>query len=89
MKITFEPKAAEDITWWTKNNIRIIARIWKLITLTCRTPYEGEGKPEPLKYHLSGSWSRQIEKEHRLVYRVDEERDELIILSCRGHYSGL
>lgn len=49
-----------------------------------RTPFEGKGKPEPLKYELAGFWSRRIDREHRLVYRIFEE--EILIYSCKYHY---
>ncbi|MFM9947032.1 MAG: Txe/YoeB family addiction module toxin [Saprospiraceae bacterium] len=89
MNTNFQPKAMEDIAWWAENNVRMLRKIWNLISIIRRTPYEGAGQPEQLKYHLAGTWSRRIDQEHRLVYRVDEDRNEVIIISCKDHYTGL
>lgn len=62
----------------------MLKKLNELIKDIQRTPYEGIGKPEPLKYDLSGLWSRRIDREHRLVYQVIG--DELLIYSCRYHY---
>jgi toxin YoeB len=69
---------------WTCDNKAIAKKIKKLITDIEREPYDGMGKPEPLKYGLSGYWSRRINEEHRLTYKV--ENDTIVILSCKGHY---
>jgi len=61
----------------------MLKRINMLIKETCRDPFRGLGKPEPLKGDLSGAWSRRIDSEHRLIYIV--ENDGILILSCRGH----
>jgi toxin YoeB len=63
---------------------RKATRVLRLIDESLRTPFTGSGKPEPLKHSLAGSWSRRIDREHRLVYRV--EGDRLIVLACRFHY---
>lgn len=63
---------------------KLFARIHRMITETRRTPFEGIGKPEPLRSSLRGYWSRRINDEHRLVYKVTE--DQIIIVACQGHY---
>lgn len=62
----------------------MLARLNSLIKECTRTPFEGTGKPEPLKGQLSGWWSRRLNREHRLVYRVED--DQLLIAQCRYHY---
>lgn len=64
----------------------MVSRIHKLIKETIRTPYKGLGKPEPLKHKYCGFWSRRIDKEHRLIYRVTDQ-DEIWIVKCRFHYT--
>jgi toxin YoeB len=85
MKIVF---ANDDIFnayyEWTINDKKIAKKIMNLIKDIARTPYTGLGKPEPLKYELSGYWSREITQEHRLVYKVEDET--MVILSCKYHY---
>ena len=84
MKIIFHPNAWEDYIFWQSESKKILNKINKLIKEIRREPYEGIGKPEPLKFDLSGFWSRRIDQEHRIVYRI--RKDELHILSCRHHY---
>jgi toxin YoeB len=84
MSITFSRNAWEDYISWQKEDKKIPRKINELIKVIQRTPFEGIGKPEPLKYDLAGLWSRRIDREHRLVYKV--ESDELFIYSCRFHY---
>jgi toxin YoeB len=84
MKITFSKNAWEDYISWQKEDTKITKKINSLIKEIMRTPYEGNGKPEPLKFELSGYWSRRIDREHRLVYQV--EHNEILIFSCRYHY---
>ncbi|MGI5834727.1 MAG: Txe/YoeB family addiction module toxin [Bacteroidales bacterium] len=84
MIITFSKNSWEDYTSWLKEDKNMLKKINELILDIQRTPFEGKGKPEPLKYDLSGLWSRRIDREHRLVYRVKDE--ELLIYSCRYHY---
>ena len=84
MNIVFAPQAWEDYLYWQSVDRAVIKRINRLITETCRSPYDGIGKPEPLKYGLAGAWSRRITDEHRLVYRVVD--DDLQILQARYHY---
>ncbi|TBL74407.1 Txe/YoeB family addiction module toxin [Obesumbacterium proteus] len=80
----FTDESWADYVFWQENDKRFIKRINELIKEIERTPFTGIGKPEPLKHHLSGYWSRRINEEHRLIYRVEEDR--MIILSCRYHY---
>lgn len=85
MQIIFEPDAKTDLDFWIKSgNKRILKRITELIKGITENPFEGIGKPEPLKYSLKGAWSRRITEEHRLVYEVFN--DKIIIHSLRGHY---
>jgi toxin YoeB len=84
MKITFSKNAWEDYISWQKEDKMILKKINNLIKEIQRAPYEGTGKPEPLKYDLSGFWSRRIDHEHRLVYQYTGK--ELLIYSCRFHY---
>lgn len=84
MKITFSKNAWEDYVSWQKENKKILKRINLLIKDIQRNPHHGIGNPEPLKYDLSGFWSRRIEREHRLVYQVFKE--EILIYSCKYHY---
>ena len=83
-KITFSRNAWEDYTYWQTEDKKMVRKINSLIKDIQSTPYEGIGKPEPLKYDLAGLWSRRIDLEHRLVYQADG--DELLIYSCRYHY---
>jgi toxin YoeB len=84
MVLTFTEIAWEDYLYWQKNDKKMVKKINELIKVIKRTPFEGIGKPEPLKYDLAGYWSRRIDQEHRLVYQIID--DELLILACRYHY---
>ncbi|MEV6408500.1 Txe/YoeB family addiction module toxin [Streptomyces bobili] len=84
MRLVFEDQGWEDYTSWLKNDRKMLARINKLIEDVKRDPFTGIGKPEPLKYHLPGAWSRRIDDEHRLVYLVTDK--EAIVLAARYHY---
>lgn len=84
MKLIFADEAWEDYLYWQKHDKRMVERINKLIGETQRDPFAGVGKPEPLKHALSGFWSRRINDEHRMVYRV--EGDALQIAQLRFHY---
>ncbi|MDP3332501.1 MAG: Txe/YoeB family addiction module toxin [Methylococcaceae bacterium] len=84
MIISFEPSAFDDFNQWAIDDKKAYKRIVSLIKDISRSPYQGLGKPEALKYELQGYWSRRIDDEHRLVYKV--ENDRLIIISCRYHY---
>jgi toxin YoeB len=82
--VHFDPAGWEDFLFWLGSDRVMARRITRLIAEIQRTPFTGIGKPEPLKGDLSGYWSRRIDDEHRLVYRVDEK--EVKILKARYHY---
>jgi toxin YoeB len=84
MTITFSTHAWEDYRSWQLEDKKTLQKINKLINEIRRTPYQGSGKPEALKFDLQGLWSRRIDLAHRLVYRVDG--DSSIIYSCKYHY---
>ena len=84
MKIVFSKNSWEDYLSWQTEDKKMLKKINELIKDIQRTPYTGIGKPEPLKFDLSGLWSRRIDREHRLVYQV--KSDDLLIYSCRYHY---
>jgi len=84
VKLIFSEHAWEDYLYWQRTDRKILDRINRLITEIQRTPFEGTGKPEPLKHSLSGYWSRRISDEHRIVYKV--ESDSLLIAQLRHHY---
>ena len=84
MKLVFTESGWRDYLWFQENDRKLLKRINALIKDVQRSPFEGQGKPEPLKSDLSGYWSRRINSEHRLVYGVSEA--ELVIISCRYHY---
>ena len=84
MKLIFSEQAWEDYLFWQKTDKKILNRVNLLIKDTKREPFNGIGKPEPLKHALSGYWSRRINDEHRLVYKVDQ--DALLIAQLRYHY---
>ena len=84
MKLVFAEKAWEDYLFWQKTDKKILKRINALIKDISREPFEGIGKPEQLKHALSGYWSRRINDEHRIVYKVQD--DSLLIAQLRYHY---
>jgi toxin YoeB len=84
LKIIFSELAWEEYLYWQKTDKKILNRINELFKVITRTPFEGVGKPEPLKHSLSGYWSRRINDEHRLVYKI--EGDQMLIAQCRLHY---
>lgn len=84
MLLTFSENAWEDYLFWQKTDKKLLKRINELIKSIQRTPFEGLGKPEPLKFDLAGYWSRRIDLEHRLVYKIVNQ--EVIIIACRYHY---
>ena len=84
MIISWAEKAWEDYLHWQKTDKRCLKRINELIKAISRQPFEGLGDPEPLKHHWSGYWSRRIDREHRLVYKVTD--DSVVIVQCRYHY---
>ena len=84
MNIEFTPEGWDDYLWFQQNDKAGLKRINLLITAIQREPFDGLGKPEPLKHNLSGFWSRRITAEHRLVYEADE--GEIRVVMCRYHY---
>lgn len=84
MKLLFTERAWDDYLYWQKTDKRVLRRTNELIKTVQRSPFEGIGKPEPLKHQLQGLWSRRITDEHRLVYQVSG--DALHVISCRFHY---
>ena len=84
MRILWHESGWDDYIWWQTQDKKTIKRINALIKDIQRNPFEGIGKPEPLKGDLSGWWSRRIDEENRIVYKQSEE--VVIIASCKGHY---
>ena len=84
MKLIFSENAWDDYLYWQKTDKKTLKRINQLISDIQRSPFEGIGKPEPLKHALSGYWSRRIDGEHRIVYRTDN--DSVLIAQLRYHY---
>ena len=79
-----DPHFLEDLEYWTRTNRRRALRALKLVEAVLRDPFDGPGKPEPLRGQLAGKWSRRIDQEHRLIYAVDEKR--IYFLAARYHY---
>jgi len=84
VKLVFSEQAWEDYLHWQKTDRKTVQRINTLVKEITRTPHEGVGKPEPLKHALSGYWSRRINDEHRIIYKVAD--DLLFIAQLRYHY---
>ena len=84
MKIIFTPSAWEEYLFWQSTNPKTLKRINSLIKEAARNPYASIGKPEGLKHMLSGYWSRRVDQQNRMVYKVKE--DALLIIQLRYHY---
>ena len=80
----FHPELRQDLRYWVETNRRVALRVLDLVGAVMRDPFQGVGKPEPLKYVLAGAWSRRITEEHRLVYVVSADRVDF--LQARYHY---
>ena len=80
----FHPEFRQDLRYWVETNRRVALRVLDLVEAVMRDPFQGVGKPEPLKYVLAGAWSRRITEEHRLVYTVSADRVDF--LQARYHY---
>lgn len=80
----FQPEFREDLLYWVKTNRKTALRVFDLIEDVMRDPFTGIGKPEPLRFQLSGAWSRRITGEHRIVYVINADRIDF--LQCRHHY---
>lgn len=84
LKLAWEKNGWDDYLYWQSQDKKTLRKINKLINNILKTPFEGIGKPEPLKENLSGYWSRRINEADRLVYKVSDVY--IIIISCRYHY---
>jgi toxin YoeB len=84
MDIFWDKTGWDDYIYWQETDRKILNKINSLIKECQRTPFTGSGNPEPLKQNLNGFWSRRINSEHRLIYRIDE--NVLFIAQCRYHY---
>lgn len=84
MRLSWAEQAWEDYLYWQQTNKKILKRINTLIKDITRQPFTGLGDPEPLKHNWTGYWSRRIDREHRLVYKVSDQA--IIIVQCRYHY---
>ena len=84
MKLIFSENAWEDYLYWQNTDKQILKRINELIKDIQKNKHKGIGKPEPLKHNLSGYWSRRINNEHRLIYKIEE--DKIMIAQLRYHY---
>lgn len=80
----FHPEFLEDLRHWVRTDRTVAVRVLDLVEATLRDPFHGIGKPEPLRFHLQGCWSRRVTEEHRLVYQVGAERIDF--LQARHHY---
>lgn len=80
----FHPEFREDLKYWVKTDRKIALKALELVEAIIREPFEGIGKPEPLKYLASGTWSRRLTQEHRIVYLV--RKDRIDFLQARYHY---
>ncbi len=86
MKLIFSPLAMEQWNEWKRTNPNVTKRIKRLLADIQAHPYSGIGKPEALRFDLSGKWSRRITAEHRIVYQVIEDMIEIEVLSMKYHY---
>ncbi len=82
--ISLTSGAIAELDEWRQSDPKMLTKIISLLVETAKSPFEGIGKPEPLKHHLKGKWSRRINQEHRLVYEVRDS--DIIVFSCRFHY---
>ncbi len=84
MRLEFSQQAWDDLRYWHSTDAKKLKRLFELIEATRREPFQGIGKPELLKHQFKGAWSRRIDEEHRLVYRV--ENDCVVVLAARFYY---
>lgn len=84
MDLVFLESGWEDYLYWQKTDKEVLKKINKLIKETLRSPFQGIGKPEALKFGMSGLWSRRINLEHRLIYKIED--DKMVVVQCRYHY---
>ena len=84
MEFLFKDEAEDDLAYWHQTNMSVIKRIESLLKSMKQTPFRGIGKPEPLKYDLTGKWSRRINRANRIIYSVGN--GIITVYSFRGHY---
>ncbi|WP_221089606.1 Txe/YoeB family addiction module toxin [Deinococcus aquaedulcis] len=84
MNLSFTPNGWADYLWLHTHEPKLLRKLHRLLDECLRTPFEGTGKPEPLKHEYAGFWSRRLTAEHRLVYAVDN--DAITVIACRSHY---
>lgn len=84
MRLLFAENAWEDYLFWQKTDKKVVSRVNLLIKAIQRNKYQGIGKPEPLRHNLSGYWSRRINSEHRIVYKIED--DSVFIVQLKYHY---
>lgn len=84
MNIKFTDKGFKDLDYWAKVDKKKLKRIFELIKDIQKHPFEGIGKPEALRFNMKGYYSRRIDQEHRLIYKIQD--DDMIVISCRYHY---
>jgi toxin YoeB len=84
LELVFMPKAWQDLGWWVQNDLKALKKIHTLLENCCKTPFDGLGQPEPLKANYKGYWSRRVNLEHRIVYKVEPNR--IVVHSLHGHY---
>ena len=84
MKLIFGEQSWSDYVYWQSTDKRTLKKVNALLQDIKRNPFDGLGKPEPLKHEMAGTWSRRINQEHRLVYEILEE--SILVVSCRYHY---
>ncbi len=87
MEVDYTDNAKTHVSFWKKSgNLSVQKKIQELVLAIQENHYTGIGKPEPLKHHLTGLWSRRINQENRLIYEIDEENNRIVIHSLKGHY---
>jgi len=84
VKILFTNTGWEDYSFWLEKDTKTLKKIHQLLKHIVRSPFNGPGKPEPLKFELSGYWSRRINETDRLIYKV--EKETIIVIACKSHY---
>jgi toxin YoeB len=84
VKKLFTDTGWEDYTFWLENDTKALKKIHRMLEDIDRSPFDGVGKPEPLKFELSGYWSRRINEADRLIYKV--EKETIIVIACKSHY---
>ena len=87
MEIIYAEEAQRDIEYWKKSGNKVIQKkIQQLLIAIEENPFEGIGKPEPLKHNLAGLWSRRINQEHRIIYKLLEDKNTIRVYALKGHY---